>query len=249
MTDTSVSISLVERRSYNNKDAHNIAEGVWWTGYADEDNGRAYNTFLLIDNQEAVLINPGSRNEKTHKAIKSKITSKINLKQIRHIIISHSDPDISAAAPLFEKTADRNVQVYTPAEMAESVHHYGGRNPIIGLRNGDSVILKSGRTIDFHETPQMGKIGPGFFYDSYTGTVFVGNIFGCFQPPWNLFAPHKGYENITPCYEDSKISRKSLIQAINKIEKLSPRRVCLQNGPIIEDDIDQYFNAVRRLGE
>jgi hypothetical protein len=53
--------SLVERKKYDDKQAHCVAEGVWWVGYRPTRGNSSHNPYLLIDSSEGVLINPGSR--------------------------------------------------------------------------------------------------------------------------------------------------------------------------------------------
>ena len=41
-------------------------------------------------------------------------------------------------------------------------------------------------------------------------------------------------------------SKKALLHALNQIERLAPERICPHQGPIIDDDIDRYIEAIRR---
>jgi len=246
MKTPSVQPSLVERKIYDHKQAHQIARGIWWVGYIDTNVQCSHNPFLLIDGEEAVLINPGSRADEHFKTVRDKVAALIDPKQIQHIVILHHDPDRCASLPLFEKLADRNVRVYAPTGVVKSIAYYGCKNPVIGLDEGDGIILRSGRTLDYADTPGLPIAGSGLLYDSITSTVFAGNVFGELTGDWNLFAENRGWETMTPP-KSTATSKKAHLLALNKIEKLSPERVCPHCGPIIEDEVEKYISAAREI--
>ncbi len=247
MDKPSTPSSLVERKIYDKKQAHQIARGIWWVGYIDANAQCSHNPFLLIDGDEAVLINPGSRADEHFRVVRDKVSSLINPKQIQHIVILHHDPDRCASLPLFEKLADRNVRVYAPTRVARSIAYYGCKNPVIGLDEGDSVILRSGRVLDYSETPGLPDAGTGLLHDPATSTVFAGNVFGRLTSEWNLFANPRGWESMVPIESQTSGSKKAHLLALNKIETLSPDRVCPHCGPIIEDDVEKYIIAAREM--
>ncbi len=248
MDRTAVPFSLVERKQYDEVTPQPIAEGIWWVGFVDGATGISYNPFLLVDHDEAVLINPGSCAKEHHQTVSQKVTSLVAPEQIGHIVVHHHDPDRCAAIPLFEKLAGRQVRIYAPNEVATSIAHYGCTGPIIGLDGGDSIILKSGRTLDYVATPHLPFAGSGFLYDPLTRTIFSGAILGCIPGPWNLFAAPNAWETLGPCAPNVWDSKKALLYALNKIERLGPERICPHHGPIIDENIDQYIAMARRLG-
>ena len=239
--------SLVERKKFDNKQAHQLTAGIWWVGYVDDNSGRSNNPYLLVDNDEAVLINPGSGADEQFRLVRDKVAGIIDPSQINHIVVGHHDPARCAALPHFEKQAGRDVRIYAPSAAVEEVACYGCKTPVIGLDGGDSIILKSGRTIDFFATPNLPLAGSGILYDQTTDTVFAGNIFGCPGDDWNLFAAPGAWESLTSCINEGWGSKKAVLHALNKIERLSPERICPQRGPVIEDMIEKYIEAARRL--
>jgi flavorubredoxin len=242
------SISLVERKKYDRDKAHQIASGIWWVGFFDGETNESQNTYLVVDEGEAVLINPGSRVEEHHKTILNKVSTIIDLQQIQHIVVLHCDPARCASLPLFEKLADRNVRIYAPSQTSNSVKHYGCTQPIIVLDDGDSIIFRSGRTIDYFDTPHLQTHGSGILNDSTTNTTFTWDIFGDINDEWNLFATPRGWEYLRPANQQELGSKKAYLHALNKIERLSPERICPQTGPIIEEDVDKYIAAARDIG-
>lgn len=239
-------VSLVERKKYETDKAHEVIPGIWWIGCVDETSGQSLNPYLLIDGDEAVLINPGSSAPRHHQLICGKVESLLPPERIAHIAVNHDDPQRCAALTQAEKCAGRSVRLYAPATVVDSVRHYGCLAPIIPLDHGDSIILKSGRTIDFYATPDLPAIGAGFLYDSRTKTAFAGNLLGYIPGDWNLFAPPLSWQAMIPPVTGAAGSKKALLHALNLIERLDPERICPHQGPIIDDDIDRYIEAIRR---
>lgn len=245
METSPLTSSLVERKRFDTRKAHAIAPSVWWVGYIDRRQGTSHNPFLLVDGDEAVLINPGSRADEHYRLVRDKVASVIAPARIAHIVVLHHDPDRCASVPLFEKLADRNVRIYAPSQVAASVGYYGCKHPVIGLDGGDSIIFSSGRTLDYHATPDLPSCGSGILHDSRTGTVFCGRMFNCPCDDWNLYAPPDQWKSLAASLPESTGSRKSLHQALNKLERLCPERLCPQQGPIIEDNIERYIETLR----
>ena len=245
MGESTASISLVERKKYDDKLAHQVVPGIWWIGYLEPESQTSHNPYLLVDGREGVLINPGSRADDLYRIVRDKASSVISPEQIQHIVVLHHDPERCASLPLFAKAAGRNVRIYAPARIARSIKHYGCKQPVIALGDGENIILKSGRSLAYHETPQLPCAGSGILYDSLTGTCFSGNLLDCQTKEWNLFAPPNAWDAPAPAKAEEKISKKAFLMALNKIERLSPERICPHCGPIIEEEIDNYLTAAR----
>jgi flavorubredoxin len=245
MAETTAAFGLVERKKYDDKLAHEITSGIWWIGYVDPEEQTSHNPYLIIDGGEGALINPGSRADDLHRITKDKSQALCSPDRLAHIIVLHNEPQRCAALPLFARTAGRNIRIYAPKRIAKSLKHLGERHPIIALDDGDGIILKSGRTLQYFDTPHLPCIGSGFLFDAATRTIFSGNFFECLCGQWNLFAPPNGWETPLAIDDDAKVSKKAFLHALNKIERLSPERICPHYGPIIEEEIDKYLAAVR----
>lgn len=247
MNKSATSFSLVERRKFEVDSAHQIAPDIWWIGFLEPETGEAHNPFLIIDNDEALLLNPGTAKESCRRLIEKKIASITTLSKINHIVLLHNDPERCASVAHFEKVANRNVKIYAPADVSDAVQHYGCKTPIISLDGGDGIIFGSGRTIDYYSTPNISSAGSGIIHDQASGTVFCGSLFGESSEQWNLFASSEAWQNISKRKFSEGCSKKAFLKAINKIEKLSPERICPHKGPIIEEEIVQYLNSAREM--
>ncbi|MCK5126670.1 MAG: hypothetical protein KAR42_10475 [candidate division Zixibacteria bacterium] len=238
-------ISLVERKKFNDTQVHAVANNIWWVGYKENGNKCLHNPYLLVDGEESVLINPGSRAENHYKITRDKISSIVDISTIKSIILLHHDPERCASVSLFEGIVDRNVRIYAPSPVASSIKFYGCNHPVISLDAGDSIILKSGRTINYYKTPQLNFAGSGMLHDAASGTLFTGNIFKCKTDNWDLYAQANAWDDIALC--STECPKKAFHQTLNKIDRLLPQRICPHRGPIIEENIDKFLKAARNI--
>jgi two-component system cell cycle response regulator len=79
-----------------------IASGVYWIGASgDDDDDLNCNPYVILDGEEAVLIDPGSPLD--FKQVLTNLISLTPLDKISAIILHHQDPDLCASVSLFEK--------------------------------------------------------------------------------------------------------------------------------------------------
>jgi two-component system cell cycle response regulator len=237
--------TLVERRKYDTKLPQQIAPNLWWVGYADTANGFLQNPYLLLDNEEAVLINPGSRADGHHRIILDKIRSVIDLKKITHLIVQGSAPDLCASMPLFEKAVGKEAQIYAPRAAFDQIRYFGSKREPIPLDDGDSIIFNSRRTLDFYFPATTDKTGANLIFDRTTRTLFSGNLLCTCNGDGELFAGRFDQNTFSGCDRTCYQSKRELWQTLNKIEMLAPDRICPQHGPIFEEDLDKYLAAAR----
>lgn len=83
------------------KEPVQIAEGIYWVGYADEHRGLHCNPYLIIEGDEAVLIDGGSRDDFSNVMLKILRTG-LTPSQIKVLIYQHYDPDLCGSLPQFE---------------------------------------------------------------------------------------------------------------------------------------------------
>ena len=78
-----------------------IAEGIYWVGFYDTQSGLHCNPYLILDHDEAVVIDGGSRPDFATVMMKIMQTG-IAPKQIQALVYQHYDPDLCGSIPNFE---------------------------------------------------------------------------------------------------------------------------------------------------
>ncbi|MBU0972000.1 MAG: MBL fold metallo-hydrolase, partial [Proteobacteria bacterium] len=83
-----------------------IAQGVFWVGYSDTLSGLHCNPYIIIDNDEAVVIDGGSRPDFPTVMMKILQTG-IDPSRIKALIYQHYDPDLCGSIPNYEDIISR----------------------------------------------------------------------------------------------------------------------------------------------
>ena len=79
-----------------------IAKDIWWVGFADYEAGFSNNPYLLVDEDEAILFDPGPGHPLFRDLIMQKIEEVILPEKIRYIVAHHQDPDLCGLIPFIE---------------------------------------------------------------------------------------------------------------------------------------------------
>jgi flavorubredoxin len=84
-----------------------IAEGIYWIGFYDQQAGLHCNPYLIVDNDEAIVIDGGSRPDFATVMLKILQTGIIP-DQIIALLYQHYDPDLCGSIPNFEDIIKRD---------------------------------------------------------------------------------------------------------------------------------------------
>ncbi len=235
-----------------NKDEAVLVRGtddIYWVGFADGKAGFSNNPYLIVDGDEAVLIDPGSRLPEHYNIVRKKVESVVDPKKIKYMIVNHQDPDLCAALPLFAEIASPDVKIVAQLRTSLFLPYYGVTTEVIPVDDGDTLTLKSGRILTFVTTPYVHFAGAMVVYDEKTKTLFSSDIFAAFSINWTLYADENEYyiEAFKAFTEPYIGCKKPLLSAIEKASKVPIDRICPQHGSIIDKDIPKYIEAAKNL--
>ena len=237
--------------NYNPKHAVLVrgTEDIYWVGFGDSEAGFSNNPYLIVDRDEAVLIDPGSRADEHYNTVKRKVEEVIDPKKIKYMIVNHQDPDLCASLPLFEEIVSPEVKIIAQLRTSLFVPYYGTKSEIITVDDGDIFKLKSGRELIFVTTPYVHFAGAMVTYDTKTKTLFSSDIFAAFSINWTLYADENEYyiEAFKAFTEPYIGCKKPLLSALEKISKIPIERICPQHGSIIDNDIEKYIETAKNL--
>ncbi len=165
-----------------------ISEGIYWVGYADNNSGLHCNPYLIIEDDEAVLIDGGSRDDFSNVMLKILRTG-IKPSQITRLIYQHYDPDLCGSLPQLEAIIHHdNLRIISHAENNIFIHYYSSKTKKLDFRAiGNSFRFATGRRLDFFGTPFCHLPGSFVTYDQKTKTLFSSDLFGSFDNRWTLF--------------------------------------------------------------
>ncbi|WP_083763577.1 MBL fold metallo-hydrolase [Paramagnetospirillum magneticum] len=168
-----------------------IAENIYWVGFADSEGRLQCNPYLIIDGDEAMLIDGGSRPDFST-VMRKVLQTGISLSQIRYLVYQHYDPDLCGSIPNLESIINTSdLKIISHAENNPFIRHYAPKSPLLCIdKLGGNISLRSGRVIRFFRTPYAHSAGSFITYDQNTGVLFTSDLFGSAGAfnYWKLFA-------------------------------------------------------------
>ena len=108
----------------------NIIGDIWWVGFADYEAGFSNNPYLIVDQEETLLFDPGPGHPFFRDLIVQKIQEVTSLELIKYIVVHHQDPDLCGLIPYIEHLLHPEVVIICHPRTALFVPYYGTRKRI-----------------------------------------------------------------------------------------------------------------------
>ena len=246
-----------------------IAAGVYWVGFYDDQAGLHCNPYLIVDQDEAVVIDGGSRPDFATVMMKIMQTG-IAPNQIRALVYQHYDPDLCGSISNFEDIIDRqDLKIISDAENMRFIRHYSAASRLVSLSELKfEYTFTSGRRLQFTLTPYSHAAGSFVSFDSGTGVLFTSDLFGSYGKNWELYLKLtdaclncRNYDacaqNLPDCpvvgildfHKKIMTSTRALRYALEKISRIPFEIIAPQHGSIIHDrpTIRQVYRLLASL--
>ncbi len=179
---------MSETSTHNELRAVEIADNIYWVGYTDHKSAMQCNPYLIIDGEEAVVIDGGSRPD--FPTVMMKILSTgIAPSAISALIYQHYDPDLCGSVPHFEDIISRHdLKIIASKSDHMFIRHYSVSSALVSLDELDHQFrFSSGRTLRFIPTPYAHNAGSYTTFDERSGVLFSSDLFGSYGVEWDLF--------------------------------------------------------------
>lgn len=229
----------------NSQNVVEIAKDIYWVGGNDQDGGLHCNPYLIVDGEEAVLIDPGSVLDFEY--VFENVCSIVPLEKIKYVILHHQDPDFCASVPLFEQKGAK-FKIVTHWRTQTLVKYYGIKSEYYIVNNNEfKLTLKSGRVLGFVPTPYLHFPGSIATYDYNSKILFSSDLFGAFSYEWSLFAADGYMEKMKAFHEHYMPSNDILRPVMEVLLGMDISMIAPQHGSIIKDNVIKYIKALRDL--
>ena len=206
-------------------------------GQFDVPNGMAYNSYVILDNQIAVMDSVDARFGDEWLA---NIRAVLGDKSPDYLIVQHMEPDHSANIRLFADTYPKATIVSTAAASVMMTKYFGvdytSRRRLI--KDGDTLSL--GRhNLTFIAAPMVHWPEVVLTYDSTDKVLFSADAFGKFgaldvEEDWACEA-RRYYFGIVGKYG-------AQVQAVlKKAANLNIATICPLHGPVLSDNLGYYI--------
>jgi flavorubredoxin len=238
-----------------------VADGVFWVGFYDQQSGLHCNPYLIIDNDEALVIDGGSRPDFPTVMMKILQTG-IAPDQIRALLYQHYDPDLCGSIPNFEGIINRkDLKIISATENLMFIRHYSVASRLVTLVEvNNQFTFSSGRTLQFVKTPYSHSAGSFVTFDPKSKIVFTSDLFGSYGSDWDLFLelkpeciecanladcpkklPNCPINDILNFHKKIMPSSNALKYAFEKILALPFEKIAPQHGSIITDKREMNY--------
>ena len=212
-------------------------------------------TYLIIDEEEVVIIEPGSLVD--FDVIYEDIISLVDPNKIAYVIISHPDPDLTSSLPLYEKKL-KNFKLITEWHTKEILDFYGLKSHYFFVKEHDyTLTLKSGRNLHFIPTPFAHYAGAFMTYDPQSSILFSGDIFGGISSVKQIYATDDYLEKMAIFHENYLPSSDFLRPIMEQLLDLQIDFICPQHGSVIDSHLVrksikylyelEFYNTPRRI--
>jgi len=256
----------VKNRELNYQQSIEIADKVYWVGFLDENVGLHCNPYLIVDGDEAVLIDSGSRGDFSTVMLKVMRTG-TSPSRIRRLIYQHHDPDLCGNVLHMEAVINSpDLKIISHRENILFINYYAAKSPRLCIEEiGMRFEFSSGRRLEFIRTPFVHTPGNFITYDTKTGVLFSSDIFGSYDYSWSLYTeinekcsrcdateicPHTNnrcqLSGIREFHKRVMPSVKALNYALDRIEELDVSMIAPQHGSILDTRVSREV-AIRHL--
>jgi len=148
---------------------------IYWVGSRIVGEEIACHTYLLVDEGEGFLFEPGGL--AYFQSIYDKVSEKISPFNLTHLLMSHQDPDVCASIPSWLQF-NPDIQLICSELWDRFLPHYMvyGANFLSMKKEGLKIPLKSGGFLQCISAPYLHSPGNMVVYDSISGYLVSGDI-------------------------------------------------------------------------
>ncbi|WP_017298571.1 diflavin flavoprotein [Nodosilinea nodulosa] len=213
-------------------------------------NGTTYNSFIIRGEKVALV---DTSHAKFRELYQKTLTGEIDPKTIDYLVISHTEPDHSGLVRDVLELAPQAVVVGAKVAITfleDLVHRPFER---LVVKNGDTLELGNGHTLEFVSAPNLHWPDTIFTYDHKTGLLFTCDAFGlhfCSDATYD-----EDLEVISPdfrFYYECLMApnARSVLGAMKRMDALPPvKMVATGHGPLLRYNVEELTGRYRRWSQ
>jgi len=198
------------------------------------------NQIVICSGNDTVLLDPGGM--EIFPNFLAALTEKVSIESIKHIFLSHQDPDIGSSLSLWRRICNDDVKIYLPWMWASFVAHFDVESTLISVPDeGMTMRLSNGRALDMIPAHFLHSPGNLHMYDPRANILFSGDIGAALMPTaarkgffvekFDLHTQYmEGFHQRWLGYADARDAW------ISQIRRLAPAMIVPQHGLCFKDD-------------
>jgi len=224
---------------------YKLSENLYHIGDNLSVNGLDCNPYLLIEGDEAVLFDPGSKLDLD--IVWANIVSLIDPKMIKYIVLHHQDPDLCSQVPYLEmKGVD--AKIITSWRAMTIIQYYDVKSEFYLIEEHDYLLkFKTGKELKFILTPYLHFAGAFATYDPNLKMLFSSDLFGAFTYNRTLYADDDYLDKMLAFHEHYMPANSVIRPVMDMLLNYPIEQILPQHGSIINKDPKKYIQALRNL--
>ncbi len=210
------------------------------------------NQIVISAGESAIILDPGGI--EIFPPMLAALTDEIPIENVKHLFMSHQDPDIGSSLPLWRQVCDENVNIHLSWLWTSFVAHFDAEANITPIPDEGMTIQLSGNVmLQFIPAHYMHSSGNFSVYDPGAKILWTGDIGAALMPNRQRdsfyvedFNSHVQYmEGFHRRWLGSMRARDAWIAQVSKLEIdiLTPQHGLFFKG----DDVKRFLDWLARL--
>jgi len=207
------------------------------------------NQFMVINNQQAILLDPGGA--ELFAPMLSAVVKHVALEQITQLFASHQDPDIISSLGLWDQVLP-DATLHGPWLWEGFIRHFGMNNITYDpIPDEGKTINLGGLSLQFIPAHYLHSSGNFHLYDPVAKILFSGDVGAALEPPGSpMFVEDfdQHVENMKLFHQRWMPSNAAKNNWVQRVRKLDIRIMAPQHGRIFQgEDIGRFLDWFEQL--
>jgi flavorubredoxin len=138
------------------------------------------NQIVIASGTEVMLLDPGG--VEIFPSMVAALTSRLPIEHVRHIVVSHQDPDVGSSLGLWRRVCQQDLTLHVSWMWAGFMTHFDGDVTFNTLPDEGARILLGGREIRVLPAHYLHSPGNYSVYDAEARALFSGDIGAALVP-------------------------------------------------------------------
>lgn len=199
-----------------------------------------HNLLVVTAGDTSVLIDPGGA--ESFPDFFAAVSSVLDLTQVRHIVLSHHDPDVCSSLALWREVCANDLEVHVPWLWAGALRHFDPGADIVPVpEEGGEISFGEGGLLRLLPAPYLPSAGNVSLFDPTTGLLYSAKIGAAPIPPEvRPLGPLRNLDAHLDRLEQPQARLMGSVEArdgwINMVRRLSPSMIVPQRGPVFREN-------------
>lgn len=212
---------------------------------AKPDNVVDTTQYAICSDGGVLLVDPGGM--EIFPNMVAALTRELSVEDVRHLVISHQDPDVSSALPLWRRVCRPDLKVYVPWLWAGFVSHFDAECRTESVPDEGTEIVMGGVRLRLLPAHYLHSSGNFNIYDPAARVLFTGDIGAALLPGpsedmyVSNFAEHVRYmDGFHRRWMGSPAARDAWVAMVSSldVQVLAPQHGLLFRG----DDVKRFLD-------